>query len=389
MLFKGNQSLMAFSNGSYFSYLQFLQSISFELSTQSVSQKSIGKTLSDKSLFINPDLQINVSYLQRNDFANERIFGFNSYSSVQKSILYKYINDEFNKNGFILFKDFQGSSSEDLINQIAYNDFSTDLIGVYFENLYLNSYSFSYSIGSLPVVNASFSAENLKISKLQKDIAYYILSDSGRHKLDVIEVQDLVSETNEGQGRNLVYVLSQIYLENEISTLQAPIPNIDNFLSGNIDSFNLSIDLARNRFLFFEKGPRTHSREFLLPCIGSLEFSGKTSFFTEKSLQDFIKNNKKFSLKIKIGDRNKDAAVFDYTEISLSNITLENFSYDISFNGFLNYSIKCSFEIGEDDGFILNTINIKENFPIGKILLQTSDGYFLRAGDDIFTVKAI
>jgi hypothetical protein len=113
-----------------------------------------------------------------------------------------------------------------------------------------------------------------------------------------------------------------------------------------------------------------------------------TSSFTQKSLQDFINNDKKFSLKIKIGKENYDFERDDYSELLFSNITLENFSYEISVNGFLTYSITCSFEINQFDGFIIDSINKKELLLSNRFLLQTSDGKFLRSNNSIFTVDS-
>ena len=393
MLFKANSSLMAFSepykSEQSFAYLNFLQSISFETATKTVSQKSIGKSLNDKILFVNPDLNINLSYIQRIDFFNEFLLGFSTSSFDDgKSIIYNYVEDGFNRNAFILFRDLIDVNKSDLLLDIIASGYSTNLIGVYFEKIFLNSYSFSYSYGSLPIVNVSLSAEKLKISKLEKkilDTQTHILSDTTRYPLSQSAAEDLRIQTNENSGKNIIYLLDGISLENQISSLQGPISNIDSFLSGNINSFNLSIDLARNRFLFFEKGNETFFREFLLPCVGSIQFSGKTASFTEKSLEDFVKNNSKFSLKLKIGKENFNPDFEDYTEVTISNITLENFSYEISVNGMLTYSIQCSFEINETTGFNLNVKNVK--LSNDKFLLRTTDNAFLRSGDLIFVTN--
>jgi hypothetical protein len=291
----------------------------------------------------------------------------------------------------MLFRDLQQSSQSDLILDIIQSGYSTDLIGIYFQDIYLNSYSFTYTYGSIPIANASFSAEKIKIANLEKlitDNYTHILSDESRYPLYQDNAQDLYDSTNQNLGRNIIYVLNGISLENQISSIQAPISNIDSFLSGNIDNFSLSIDFARNKFLFFEKGNGTFSRDFLLPCVGSLKFSGKTSSFTEKSLQDFINNDGKFSLKIKIGKEDFNSQYDDYTELLFSNITLENFSYEISVNGFLTYSISCAFEVNQFDGFIIDSINKKEAFlNNNRLQLRTSDGQFLRSENLIFTVR--
>jgi hypothetical protein len=407
MLFKSNSSLIAFDYSKYFGinyigegagdfrYLNFIQSISFDSAPKRFSQKSIGKSLTDKIMYNDPDLNLNISYVQRIDFLNENLFGLYVRESRDdlKSIVYNLYNNLLSKRAFILFKDLQEANQSDILIDIIQSGYSTDLVGIYLQDLYLNSYSFSYVYGSLPIANASFSAEKIKIAKLEKlitDDYAYILSDDSRYALYQDSAQDLFNETNKNLGTNIIYVLNGISLENQISSIEAPISNIDSFLSGNIDNFNLSIDFGRNKFLFFEKGNGTFSREFLLPCVGSLKFSGKTSYFTEKSLQDFINNDGKFSLKIKIGKEDFDSRNDDYTELLFSNITLENFSYEISVNNLLTYSITCSFEINQFNGFIIDSINKKEGEEIltdSRLLLRTSDGQFLRSENSIFVVR--
>lgn len=405
MLFKSNSSLIAFDASKQFGinsteevvtdfrYLNFIQSISFDSSPKRISQKSIGKSLNNKIMYTDPDLTVNIAYAQRIDFLNENIFGLNIRESNDnlKSIIYNLYNNIVNKRAIILFRDLQQSSQSDLLFDIMQSGYSTDLIGVYFQDLYLNSYSFSYTYGSVPIANASFSAEKIKIANLEKlitDTHTHILSDDSRYPLYQSSVQDLYESTNQNLGKNIIYVLNGISLENQVSSIEAPISNIDSFLSGNIDNFNLSIDFNRNKFLFFEKGNSTFSREFLLPCVGSLNFSGKTSSFTQKSLQDFINSDEKFSLKIKIGKEDYDSEYDDYSELLFSNVTLENFSYEISVNGFLTYSISCSFEINQFDGLIIDSINKKETLLSSRFLLRTSDGQFLRSGNSIFTATS-
>ena len=405
MLFKSNSSLIAFDASKQFGinsteevvtdfrYLNFIQSISFDSSPKRISQKSIGKSLNNKIMYTDPDLTVNIAYAQRIDFLNENIFGLNIRESNDnlKSIIYNLYNNIVNKRAIILFRDLQQSSQSDLLFDIIQSGYSTDLIGVYFQDLYLNSYSFAYAYGSVPIANASFSAEKIKIANLEKlitDTHTHILSDDSRYPLYQSSVQDLYESTNQNLGKNIIYVLNGISLENQVSSIEAPISNIDSFLSGNIDNFNLSIDFNRNKFLFFEKGNSTFSREFLLPCVGSLNFSGKTSSFTQKSLQDFINSEEKFSLKIKIGKEDYDPEYDDYSELLFSNVTLENFSYEISVNGFLTYSISCSFEINQFDGLIIDSINKKETSLSSRLLLRTSDGQFLRSGNSIFTATS-
>ena len=57
-----------------FYYLDFLQTASLSYDVARISQKSIGKDVADKKIYSDNDLKLQISYLQRSDFLQERMF---------------------------------------------------------------------------------------------------------------------------------------------------------------------------------------------------------------------------------------------------------------------------------------------------------------------------
>ena len=73
MIFKSHNALFALdkkilNNLDDFYYLDFLQSISLSYDVGRINQKSIGKSFSDKIIYTDKDLKLEISYLQRSDF---------------------------------------------------------------------------------------------------------------------------------------------------------------------------------------------------------------------------------------------------------------------------------------------------------------------------------
>jgi hypothetical protein len=75
MIFKSNNSLFAidkkiFNDINNFYYLDFLQSASLSYDVSRVSQKSLGNSIADKVSYVNKDVKLQISYLQRGKSSN-------------------------------------------------------------------------------------------------------------------------------------------------------------------------------------------------------------------------------------------------------------------------------------------------------------------------------
>ena len=150
-------------------YINYLQHIDFNIKMLQTKNKYIGSSNDLKSQFLYPEALLNISYIQNNDFFNEKKFGFvvNAAENTQSSVS-QFINSYKNKVAFVLIKN---NLHSEIIKYINKNNFDTDMKFFLFKNLYLNSYSLNYSVQSLPIVKASFSSEDLTIGNLMTGIS--------------------------------------------------------------------------------------------------------------------------------------------------------------------------------------------------------------------------
>jgi hypothetical protein len=391
-LIKSNSSLIAFdnsnlSNSDNFTFLNFIQSISINSLTNRVNQKSIGNKSLFKNQFVQPEIDLSISYYQRINFFNENLFGFNfvledlKYESFAK----KLISDGFfNKNAFIIFSE---QTIDDFAERIISSDYNQEMITVSIGNLFLNSYSFSYKIGSIPLVNASFSASQLKISKLTHATNYKIQNwDDSLIVIDKNSVRNYLFETNpnylinsgDSLSKKIIYQMKYFSFSNNFQSTSTPGPAIDNFLNGVIQSFEFSIDLSRNKFYFFESGNVPSDRKIILPIKSKFKISGISKDFELGNLKNLFNTDEKFSSIISIGDSEDNNA--DYYKILLDDITVESFDYSININGFLEYTIDCSIDITDEKGFRVQQVNTKRVILLqdkNSDFLLSSEGYFL------------
>jgi hypothetical protein len=368
MIFRGNNSLFAidkqvFNNVDDFYYFDFLQSASLSYDVSRVSQKSLGNSITDKVIYSNNDLKLQLSYLQRSDFLQERMLGLNVSEDGAKTIFSNLKNNFFNKNAFFLIDE---SKEGEILTKITENDFTENMISILISNLFLENYSFSYSIGSLPRVDTSFSFEEIvevrNLIFLLNNNNFFIRKrpDSGDLiKLDQRQVESLQNRTSTNLGKNITYQVINFSLDaSESQLLNHPFVDMSTFLTGLIQNLNISVNLERNKSYFFNRGNTPTNRELLYPINGTLQMSGITSNFNKQSLSSFLQNDTKFSLKIAIGE--SSLANSDYSEIIVQNIFLENFSYTIDANQNIVYSMNASFESSEESGLIIKVINVKD-----------------------------
>lgn len=386
MIFKSNNTLLALDKNALndlnnFYYLDFLQAASLSYDVARVSQKSIGKNIADKKIYSDNDLKLQISYLQRSDFLQERMFGFNISENGDKSIFSNLKNNFFNKNAFLLIDE---TKDGELLTKIIANDFTTDMISLFLSNLFIDNYSFAYSIGSLPKVDISLSFEEiLNVANL-----IYIDSPKGFYAkksptenmlLSQKQIESLRDRTSTNLSKNVTYQITNFSLDaSQIQALNLPFTDISNFLNGLIQSMSVSIDLSRIKDFYFNKANKPTDREFLYPVIGRLQISGITDNFNKSTLSQFLQSDTKFSLKISIGDSAPNDS--DYSEIIIQNIYLENFSYNVNVNESISYSMNASFESNNTSGLIIKTIKLKNNDLIYDVIRASNGDKLLPSG---------
>lgn len=383
MLFKYNTSLLAFdrsgiiADSSEFKFLPFVQSIQIESNLDRISQKSIGKDTLDKKIYTNPNFNLNVTAIQENNFLLERLIGLfiNNTPQSQNTILNGF-NSKFINKAFMLFNDNLG---EDVLFKIRTTGYSEDLIGFVFSKLFLNSYSFSYGVNKLPITNLSFSFDDISISNvIASSGSFYIQDPSEQNiKLETSWIDSFYFKTNSNIQQKINNTAVNFELTTDYSNLEIPSSDFSILSSSNIQSMDFSLDFQRNKFFYFEKGMSPFDRSYLLPCNAKFTIQGITSQFNKKSLSSLKNSDSKFSIILRFG---KADVLTNYSEIKFENVTVDNFSYSMSLDGFLNYSIECSIEINENSGAKFTLLEISdqdENFN----KFFSSDGHKLTSED--------
>ena len=220
MIFKSNNTLFALDKGALndfnnFYYLDFLQSISLNYEVNRSIQKSIGKSLSDKKIYSENDLKVQISYLQRSDFLQERMFGFNVSESGDKTIFSNFKNNFYNRNAFLLIDE---TKNGELLTKIISTDFTQDLITIFLSNLFIDSYSFNYSIGALPKVDISLSFEEIlnvaNLVYISSPTGFYAKKTSTENViLSKKQIESLRDRTSNNLSKNVTYQVKNFSLD--------------------------------------------------------------------------------------------------------------------------------------------------------------------------------
>lgn len=392
MIFKSNNVLIGFDKNaklgatSDFEYLNFVQSASINFNSNRIDQKSLGSSESYVNQYTSPDVELNISYLQRVDFYNEFLFGFNFITNVSKKvpIAEKFSNGFLNNTAFLLFSNQQGY---DAISELKSNsDSLKEMDALTLGRVFLNSYSINYSVGSPPIVNASFSSSKAKISKIQEiskqnGSTNYAVSNWNSSYLEIpySKASTLFELTNKNQRENIVYHMRNFSMSNTFGQSDGStiVPGIEikTLLDGIIQSFDLSFDIGRNKFNFFEKA--FEDREFIFPIKGSLRMSGLSSKLNSGELSSFFEKDKKFNLTIGLGT-SSSSVDSDFYEIIIENISIQSFNYSLNVNGNLEYSIDCFFQITKTGGLFFKQIKTKTSSSSS---ISSSTGGFLYSSD--------
>ena len=343
-----------------YNVLNFIQSISIDASTKRLNQKYTGDKRINQSQFVKPEIELSISYLNRIDFLNELLFGFSIIPSpsVKKSFAYNLINNSSIKGAFILMSDVQ---DKDLLFQIINEDYNTKMVALSFGDLFLNSYSLSYRVGAMPLVNCSFLSSEFSASNLIFDSDFkYKTWDNQYKTLDTSFLDEFQFQTNGTVGENVVLQMKDFSLDSTASDSLKIGPEINSLLDGLIQSIDISIDFNRNNYYFFEEKNSPNSRKILTPINCNLKIEGISKSFKVGNLSTLFNEDNFFNFTISLGKNIQ--ALYDYSKLYFTKVKINNFSYSIDLEGFLKYTIDCIVLIDDEDGFKLNLLNNKADF---------------------------
>ena len=413
-IIKSNSALIAFDgaatyDSTSYNFLDYIQSFKLTTTTKRTNNKFLSKSDSIKKQFTKPEVLLELSYFQTNNFNNEKLFGFSKiYNAADKvSFASKLISFPLIENSSVLNAPFSNKIAYALFSELntdiidifsSINDYGlvpypinykaiNGIISMSLGNLFLNSYSFSYRINELPIVNCSFLCSDLLISNLTVDTEIVIPYAPPGYRYGVQswtlydyiyltkkQFSDFKQKTSESK-EYLVLLMQDLVFQTNFSNTASPGPNIDNFLNGLIQSLDISIDFNRSEFYFFNSSNGVSSRQIVPPLKLKLTINGISNKFTTNLLDYFFIQDSKFSCSILIGNegvnKNLNRLLFD-------DLCMENFNYSIDINGNLIYSIECYCDITSEKGLRILELGVYDP-TLNPIL--SSDGYNILTKD--------
>lgn len=373
-LIKSNSALVAFDSKNYLSddfiFLNLIQSISINVKHNRINSKHIGKQNTLINQFVESDVDLNINFLHNKSFLNETFFGLVRATSLSGNefFLDKIISSNFfNDNALILFNDIKNG---DLI----FSSLNSETYSISVGNLYLNSYSFSYKINQVPVVSASFSSGNLKVSKLTNDLKFQSWNNS------LVQINNSIFESFDLVNKNLndlIFVMDGVTASSSFNSASySPLLSLSNLSDGILQSLDLSINLNRDKLYFFKNANNVSERKLILPIIGNLKVSGISYNLNLGDLENFFNSGSFFDITINILDEQKTVV----GNIIYKDLYVESFSHSININGFLEYSLDCSFQIIKNSG--MKVVGTGKSILAENI--KTLDGDDIRTSDAFF-----
>lgn len=381
-ILKSNSSLIILEDlnrltQSEYNVLNFVQSISINASTKRLNQKYIGDKRINQSQFVKPEIELSISYLNRIDFYNELLFGFSIISSpsVKKSFANNLINNFSTAGAFILMSDIEG---KDLFYQIKNEDYNIDMVAISFGDLFLKTYSISYRVGGMPIVNCSFLSSEFSASKLIFDSSFKYKTWDNKYKtLNTSFLDQFEFLTNGTVGENVVLHMKDFSLQSSASNSLKIGPEINSLLDGLIQSIDISIDINRNDYYFFEGKNIPSLRKILMPITCNLKIEGISKNFKTGDLETLFSEDNFFDFTISLGKEIQ--GLYDYCKLYFTKVKINNFSYSIDLQGFLNYTVDCIVLIDDEDGFKINLLSNKPDFVR---FIYSSDNFKLSDEDE-------
>ena len=295
------------------------------------------------------------------------LLGFNldfnrNINPIQKTALDRFFKKFKNKLAAILISNEYAS---DLINKINQNDFSEKFSVISLMNLYLNSYSLSYSANQTSIVNCSFSTSENKstISNLTKNNNKYYYSTDYTNSTEISKNIFTFVDKNLSLDKYLVYS-SKYFAPSNILDTDRVTKNI--FGVGNLDVINkldFSIDFNRPKHYFLSSlgGYSTgeaNRENLILPIKYSLNISGISTSINKDEIS-YLSDSSFYTYIIQIGDSASVDKRISYSAMLFENLIIKNFNYSLDVNGKLNYSISFTGEINTTSGYkIFNKLGV-------------------------------
>lgn len=341
--------------------IEKIQSFNYAIQENALDAQGFGQK---QNIFrgqgITPEVTLNFSYIPDGVTNENRLnFNVNNFSGsylpmfsglctnseiLNKRDFYLIINknnnDLFSTNSLFTNNIINPSNINDIIDPNSNN------YGVlHFQNAYLNEYSFDVSVGNIPIVNQSYTADNIIYYSSGSGIKYSIL--------------DLKSGINQIQNDTIIIPKNLEYKQSNISGQNILIPGDANvsfytnnnglqFYNETIQSINFNINFNRKPY---------RSINYKLPLLRKIEFpvngTLNMSFVVEETLSGSFLNtldqNSDYDIVVNF-NKNCNNNTISPTKFTFSGCKFNNISYDSSIGSNKTANLSFNFDLDPDFG---------------------------------------
>jgi hypothetical protein len=229
-----------------------------------------------------------------------------------------------------------------------------------FGNCYLNNYSLSFGLGSIPTVSTTYSCSNMKIDYLT----------GSRLTIPAINHQ---SGNANGAGvldfGNVEAILFDNFIPNTISlnTTKLPVAShqnstfslqnlqvggvlLDSAANPILQNLNINLDFKRND-LYGLGSNYVYDRKLDLPINATVDIQALVSGVSSGFISGLINNQNGYNFDISFSNPTNIKATGFY---KFKNAKLENFNYSMQVNEIMNFSASFSVDITSTGGFFIS-----------------------------------
>jgi len=363
-LLKSNSSLVVIGDTpawkttqDYGRLMSLVQSCDFSIENNRQKTKQLGsQSYAIDDITRAPQASLSMNYYLTPYMNNELLLGFDGLFDIYEPALkglksrnqnaYIIIDTDEKRDGFDLFR----SSSPQTSNFSGFNALS-------FGNCYLNKYSVSFALNSIPVVNVGFSSSNARFESLTGskisipainsvsgnalnsgffDLSglYQTLTDGyiANDQLPTTEYNPPVTTAND----------SQFVLQN----LQCGGVGLSASFKPILQSFNLDLDLARTD-LYGLGSNYVYDRKLEFPANGQVQISCLVSGIDSGNFNSMLTGENNYSLEVSFTDIVKLNTGF----YKIEGAKLDSVNYAMQVNGEMSFNAAFSFQANETGGF--------------------------------------
>lgn len=344
-----SDSTVAFSTADQSLLLhKITQGLEYSIGYERQASKQIGsQDLSTNDIFRQPDVSLNISYIPEPNFSNEVHGRFiNTRPSSSFKNFFDDTTEEDSTNFFVLITK---NSEDSFLDKVEFytpggQNLNEDE-AIAFGNCFPKSYSLSYSVGSLPLVNTQYICSNSVFDKLtgtSMQSPAINLTGGNNDNVGRSRFNFAIDSTSANLEKyppivNPNNTNSDITLQNlqvggqEISGRHL-VQSVDmNVSLPRVSSYGLGNDYAYNR-----------KRQF--PANGTFSVSSLVSGLESGSMTGVLSSDQSYQFDLKLDASGKEMIY------RIEDAKLTSYDYSMNVNGTMSYDASFSFEVTQSKG---------------------------------------